>query len=167
MIEGIRAAEPQDFEAVEAIENKADQLFIDLCQPVEWGSAPSGASRASEPGFILVADDGAGTIIGFVHVLDAEGVAHLEQLSVLPEHGRRGYGRALLEAAVSEARGRGHRRMTLRTYADVPWNAPFYARAGFMEEDPSTPFHKQLVEIEHRLGLDRHGRRILMARPLL
>ncbi len=144
----------------------ADQLFIDLFRPNRWEAAPSGASRAAEPGFLLVVADESETIVGFVHVLETGGIAHLEQLSVSPEHGRRGYGRALVEAAKSEARRRGHDRMTLRTYADVPWNAPFYARAGFVEESPSTPFQRHLVLVERRLGLDQHGRRIQMGLTL-
>jgi GNAT superfamily N-acetyltransferase len=166
VVEGIRFAEHRDFEAIEAIENSADQLFIELFHPAVWGSAPSGATRASESGFLLVAEDGSGTIVGFVHVLEVDGIAHLEQLSVLPEQGRRGYGRALVEAAKAEARRRGHDRMTLRTYADVAWNAPFYRRAGFTEDRPATPFLKQLVEVEHRLGLDQYGRRIQMVATL-
>lgn len=116
----------------------------------------------SEPGFVLIAAEESGAPVGFVHVLDEDGFAHLEQLSVLPERGRRGYGRALVEAAKSKARHRGHKRMTLRTYADVPWNAPFYARAGFTEEEPATKFHERLVEVEHQRGLDRYGRRVQM-----
>ncbi|WP_066517114.1 GNAT family N-acetyltransferase [Curtobacterium ammoniigenes] len=166
MVEGIRVAEQRDLEALEAVENKADQLFIELFQPPLWGAAQSGAERAAEPGFVLVADDSSGTIVGFVHVLEVDGIAHLEQLSVVPEHGRRGYGRTLVEAAKAEGRRRGHDRMTLRTYANVAWNAPFYRRAGFTEEEPATPFHRRLVEVEHELGLDQYGQRIQMVASL-
>ncbi len=116
---------------------------------------------------MLVADESAtGTIVGFVHVLESGEIAHLEQISVLPEHGRRGYGRRLLEAAMDEARSRGFERLTLRTYADVPWNAPFYAGLGFVETEPMTDFHKSLVDVEERLGLDRYGRRVEMTAAL-
>lgn len=166
MVGGIRAAAPQDFEAIERIENRADQLFIDLFQPAHWEPAPAGAARAAEPGFMLVAVDDAGIVVGFAHVLEVDGIAHLEQLSVPPEHGRRGYGRALVEAAKDEALGRGYDRLTLRTFADVPWNGPFYARFGFVQEEPATAFHHELVAVEHRLGLDKYGRRVQMSAPL-
>lgn len=74
-----------------------------------------------------------------------------------------GWGRRVLVAAMRVARERAHERMTLRTYADVPWNAPFYATAGFVEETPVTAFHRGLVDIERRLGLDARGRRVQMA----
>lgn len=99
-------------------------------------------------------------------MLEAAGVAHLEQLSVLPGYGRRGYGRRLIEAAKDESRRHGYRRMTLRTYADVPWDAPFYSRAGFVAEEAASEFHRALIDTEMRLGLDRYGRRVQMVADL-
>ncbi|RII94048.1 GNAT family N-acetyltransferase [Clavibacter californiensis] len=167
----IRLAAARDLEALQRIEDDADRLLVDLLGPEDWPPAPTGASRAAEPGFLLVAedpdaDDGSAGLVGFAHVLEVDGLAHLEQVSVPSEHGRRGHGRALVEAAAGEARRRGHRRITLRTFADVPWNAPSYARMGFAEEQPATPFHRALVATEARLGLDRLGRRIQMGREL-
>ena len=163
----IRRAVPKDYLAVESIENAADQLLIDRLSPDRWEPAPSGLSRAAAAGFVLVAEEiETGTIVGFVHVLEADGIAHLEQLSVLPQMGRRGYGRALLDTAMDEARRRGYGLITLRTYAHVPWNAPFYARAGFVETPPTTDFHRDLIEVEERLGLARFGRRVQMTAAL-
>jgi len=96
-------------------------------------------------------------------VLEVADVAHLEQLSIAPEHGRQGHGRALLRAAIGEARRRGYERMTLRTFADIPWNGPFYSSAGFVESSPMTGFHEMLVQVERELGLHEHGRRIQMS----
>lgn len=163
----IRLIASDDYPAVESIENAADQLLIDQLSPESWEPAPSGLSRASEPGFLLVAEDTeAGNIVGFVHVLEIDGIAHLEQISVLPQVGRRGYGRRLMEAAMDESRRRGYEQLSLRTYADVPWNAPFYARLGFVETEPTTGFHKLLVDVEERLGLARYGRRVQMTATL-
>lgn len=142
-------------------------MLIDGLSPESWEHAPSGLSRAAQPGFVLVAEQTeTGTIVGFVHVLENDGIVHLEQLSVLPQEGRRGYGRRLLQAAMDEARRRGYERLTLRTYADVPWNASFYARVGFVETQPTTDFHKALIEVEERLGLARYGRRVQMTAAL-
>jgi GNAT superfamily N-acetyltransferase len=166
----IRHAVSTDHADLESVENAADQLLIDVLHPDQWEPAPPGSSRASKPGFILVAEAAEdGMIVGFVHVLEPEGetTAHLEQISVLPSYGRQGHGRRLLRAAMSEARRRGHERLTLRTYKDVPWNAPFYARLGFVETVPTTEFHKHLVDAEEALGLTRHGRRVDMTVSLL
>jgi GNAT superfamily N-acetyltransferase len=120
----IRVAEARDLSRLPTIEDAADELLIALFHPARWGEAPTGEARASTPGFILVAIDVAqDQAIGFAHVLEVAQLAQLEQVSVLPEHGRQGTGRALVEAAKVEAKSRGHRRMSLRTYSDVPWNS--------------------------------------------
>ncbi|MFS0713541.1 GNAT family N-acetyltransferase [Microbacterium sp. 2P01SA-2] len=168
----IRPPRPDELSLLEDIENDADALLRDLLDPPTWWPAPTGASRADEAGFLLVADvgeggaGGAGVIAGFVHVLEADGHAHLEQLSVSPEHGRRGYGGKLVEAAMTFARDRGHDRMSLRTFADVPWNAPFYERLGFVVTEPRSEFELMLVETEERMGLDALGPRVQMTADL-
>lgn len=162
----IRPPSPGELDLLEGIENDADALLRDLLDPPIWWPAPTGASRAAEPGFLLVADVGDRVIAGFVHVLELDGHAHLEQLSVSPEHGRRGYGRMLVEAAMTFARDRGHDRMSLRTFADVPWNAPFYERLGFAVTEPRSEFELMLVETEERMGLDALGPRVQMTADL-
>jgi GNAT superfamily N-acetyltransferase len=167
----IRPAVAADLAALQGIEDRADRILVELLRPAEWWPAPTGAERAAEPGFLLVAEDADadaedGALVGFAHVLEVDGLAHLEQVAVPPKHGRRGHGGALVEAAAGEARRRGHGRITLRTFADVPWNAPAYARAGFVEEEPVTPFHRGLAATEARLSLDLVGRRIQMGREL-
>lgn len=153
---------------IEAIENAADAMLIDRLQPEHWEPAPSGAVRNAQPGFLLVAFESArDSVVGFVHVLEIDGVAHLEQLSVVPTYGRRGYGRKLLEDSMAEAGKRGYDELTVRTYADVPWNAPFYGTCSFTETEPVTDFHRCLASLEKELGLDRYGRRIQMTVQLV
>lgn len=162
----IRPATPEDLDALEDIENAADTLFLRRFEPDEWAGASTGHDRSAQPGFLFVVAGSADAPLGFVHVLEVDDGAHLEQVAVRPEAGRRGLGRALVEAALAEAAARGHDRLTLRTYAEVPWNAPFYRRLGFEESEPDTVFLRGLVEIERRLGLDRHGRRVQMTASL-
>ncbi|MGU3357268.1 GNAT family N-acetyltransferase [Microbacterium sp. M4A5_1d] len=162
----IRPPSPGELDILEGIENDADALLRDRLDPPTWWPAPPGSARAAESGFLLVAHVGDGVVAGFVHVLELEGHAHLEQLSVSPEHARRGYGRKLVEAAMAYARDRGHDRMSLRTFADVPWNAPFYERLGFAVTDPRSEFELMLVETEERIGLDALGPRVQMTAKL-
>ena len=89
---------------------------------------------------------------------------HLAQLSVHPASGRRGIGGALLTATVDLARERGFDRVTLTTYAEVPWNAPFYARHGWRPLTELTSGLRALCEDEVRCGLDRYGPRTGMMR---
>ncbi|RFA13645.1 GNAT family N-acetyltransferase [Subtercola boreus] len=162
----VRFAQARDLSAIEQIENRADQLLINQFHPDGWPAAPAGAARASQPGFLLVAELADDSVAGFAHVLETEGFCHLEQLSVTPEHARQGVGRMLVEAAKQHARMRGHAQISLRTFADVPWNAPFYATAGFIEEEPTTPFHRSLIDVEAEHGLDRYERRVHMVAHL-
>ena len=59
-----------------------------------------------------------------------DGAAHIEQVSVHPDHARQGLGRALIEHASSWARSRDLHSLTLTTYVDVPWNGPVLRTPG-------------------------------------
>src|SRR5262249_27528166 len=74
----------------------------------------------------------AGAPVGFalVAIIDAS-TAHLEEIDVLPAHGRRGLGTRLVEEVCRWAASAGHGSVTLTTFRDVPWNMPFYQRLGF------------------------------------
>ena len=155
----VRFATGADLELLEDIENDADRLFLERFAPDDWSPAVSGRERAAQPGFLLVvAQRDEHEPVGFAHVLELRGTAHLEQLAVRTAFGRHGYGRALVDAALAEAGRRGHDRVTLRTYADVPWNAPFYSRLGFVESEPDTDDLRGLLAEEARLGLERYDR---------
>ncbi|UMG91656.1 GNAT family N-acetyltransferase [Nocardioides sp. TF02-7] len=160
----VRPAEPADLPRLAVVEGAADGLFAELFGDPGWDPPTSGEARAAEPGFLLVAEAD-GVVVGFAHVLDLAGHAHLEQLAVHPEHSRRGHGTALVRAALAEARRRGHDELTLSTYADVPWNAPYYRRLGFRELHELPPHLERVREHERAIGLERHGRRVLMAAP--
>lgn len=123
------------------------------------GPAPTGAQRDAAPGFLLVADP----VVGFAHVVLIDGEAHLEQVSVHPDHARRGTGTALVRAAMDRARSEGHDRLSLCTYRDVPFNGPFYAGLGFTEVSELLPYQRRLREAERALGLDRAGVRVVMS----
>lgn len=170
----VRLARTRDLPHLAAIEDSGVAMFEavlgDLTGDVLASPAPSGEERASQDGFLLVAEPGSGEEpVGFAHVRLLDGHAHLDQLSVRPDHGRRGLGASLVEAACARLSVLGHGSITLLTYADLPWNAPFYARLGFAEvpgDEPRPNHHLALFAEEERLGLARHGRRVLMRRVL-
>lgn len=162
----IRLARPEDLPLIGPIEDAGDALFVQRFGALDWPDATSGQERAAEPGILLVAVGDDDEVIGFAHVLDLGGHWHLEQLSVDPGHGRRGVGTALLEATHAALAAHGIPEVTLMTYADVPWNAPFYADHGYVELDPVPPHLMPLLESDERWGLSRHGRRVTMVRHL-
>jgi len=56
---------------------------------------------------------------------------HLYQVDTHPQHARRGLGAALIERLCADAQAMGLSAMTLSTFTNVAWNAPYYARLGF------------------------------------
>lgn len=154
----VRPADRGDLAHLQRIELSADPMFEERFGPTGWG-APSGPERAEKPGFLLVAGD---PPVGFAHVLDLEGTMHLEQLSVDASALRRGIGTMLVSAVLRAARDRGHDEVSLCTYLDVPWNAPFYRALGFEVEERLTPLHRRLRDHEIEIGLDRFGTRVVM-----
>ncbi|MFJ2769135.1 GNAT family N-acetyltransferase [Streptomyces sp. NPDC087300] len=92
---------------------------------------------------------------------------HIEQVSVHPRAARRGIGGALIGHAAERARAAGRSALTLTTFADVPWNAPYYARIGFrpLAPDELTPRLRAIRAHEAELGLDRWPR-LCMRRDL-
>ena len=67
-----------------------------------------------------------------------DGCAHVEQVSVAPAHARRGLGAALIDHLAAVAAAEGRPAVTLTTFRDVPWNAPYYERLGFRVIAPPT-----------------------------
>jgi GNAT superfamily N-acetyltransferase len=93
--------------------------------------------------------------------------AHIEQVSVDPSHARQGLGRSLLDTASAWAEERGLAALTLTTYAEVPWNAPYYRRLGFQElaVDQMSSGLRHIRDQESARGLDEWPR-VAMRRQL-
>lgn len=104
--------------------------------------------------------------VGYVRVDRVDDLAHVQELAVIPGQMRRGIGSALLEAACDWARENGLAAVTLTTFVDVPWNAPFYRARGFVEAPASAPELAAIRQAERDGGLDAVGRRIVMRREL-
>jgi GNAT superfamily N-acetyltransferase len=108
-------------------------LFLDLPPDHEFAIAErSRWQRCLASGGVLLAIDASGRSLGFAAcgMLDAE--PYLEQLSVRSAAMRCGIGSALLHAAEYNVRLGGGRTMWLTTYGHLPWNRPFYERAGYV-----------------------------------
>jgi GNAT superfamily N-acetyltransferase len=122
---------------------------------------------AQQAGLLWVALEPTGAPVGFAVASICGRRVHLEELDVLPGHGRKGIGSALIEAVEDYALKSDCTEITLTTFRDVPWNAPFYARLGF-EVIPEQELGAELVRRlsdEVALGLE-HSRRVAMRRPL-
>lgn len=158
----MRPALPDELARLPALELASDSLLAGWVDGPLPG--PATAAELAASAAVLVAGDAR---VGFARLEVVDGDAHLEQLSVHPAHARQGWGGRLLEASCRWAAGAGHRRITLCTFADVPFNAPLYRRAGFVELPP--PWGPGLTAARRReqaAGLDALGRRLVMVRRL-
>ena len=165
----IRPACLDEREELRAIERAAGSLFAAAGLVEVAAHEPEsveGLAKYIAGGRAWVIADGE-TAIGYSLVDIVDGLAHLEQMSVRPEFGRRGLGAALLEHVCEWARGENFAAITLTTFADLPWNAPFYARHGFVVLAASElgPELRALRETETAHGLDP-DRRVCMRRAL-
>ncbi|AWZ05371.1 MULTISPECIES: GNAT family N-acetyltransferase [unclassified Streptomyces] len=110
---------------------------------------------------------GEGTPVGYLIADRVDGNLHVEQVSVHPDRAHRRIGRSLLEHLAERAAAEGAPALTLTTFTDVPWNAPYYARCGFRILDDSG-LGTGLRDIRDREavhGLDRWPR-VCMRRDL-
>ncbi|MFI6597033.1 GNAT family N-acetyltransferase [Nonomuraea sp. NPDC050536] len=164
MTVSIRPAEPRDLAALPDIERVCDGVFHEVGIVFPDG-APVIEEVIAQGAPVWVAGD---PPVGFAGIIELDGRVHLEQLAVLPQHGRRGIGGALVSAVLAAAAAQGSPGVTLLTFRDVPWNAPFYARHGFTEFPaaqwgPGLHAHWQ-AEID--AGLHTLGPRLAMHHPL-
>lgn len=58
---------------------------------------------------------------------------HIDELDVQQDMQGRGLGRRLVSHVTEWARGNGFSALSLTTFRNVAWNAPFYASCGFEE----------------------------------
>ena len=154
----ITKARPEDLSLLPAIELAAARLLA--------GHAPESVLTETTEHAVLEAAQRHGHLwvalagdvpAGFAHVEVLEPtVAHLEEIDVHPEHGRRGLGGRLVMTVCAWAATTGFREVTLTTFRDVPFNMPFYARLGFDVIPPEelSSVLRAVLEDEARRGLD-------------
>ncbi|AQZ65821.1 probable acetyltransferase [[Actinomadura] parvosata subsp. kistnae] len=147
----VRWAEKSELPGLAAVEVAADGLFEQV--GIVFPPGTTQIEEVSDPGVVLVEGtppDGF-ALIGWV-----DGNLHLEQLAVRPDRMRQGIGGRLMAAVIDHAGAAGAPAVTLTTFRDVPWNAPWYERHGFtvMPEQEWGPQLRELVRRERELGIE-------------
>lgn len=132
----IRPARPADAANLPAIERSAAGLFR-LDPALAWLADSDVADTAQhlqaiEYAHVWVAENTDGQLAGFLRAVEISHWLHVEELSVSQEFQGQGIGRTLMLAAIEEARRQRLAGLTLTTFRDLPWNAPFYQRMGFV-----------------------------------
>ncbi|HXZ68627.1 MAG TPA: GNAT family N-acetyltransferase, partial [Alphaproteobacteria bacterium] len=117
-------------------------------------------------GTLWVAADARDVPTGFVNCWVENDFLHIDELSVDAVHQRKGIGRALMRTAMLAAQDRQLQGCVLRTFRDIPWNGPFYASLGFVEEEPPEleALIARCVRAERELGLEMARRCTMIMR---
>jgi len=166
----IRLARVDDLLPIREIERAAGSLFRETEFSFVADDEPMSIDVLHEyqsAGHIRVAIDGHDQPIGFAVTCIIDGAVHLHEMSIHPAYGRKGVGKQLIQTVCKWAKATGLPAMTLSTFRDIPWNAPYYARLGFriLEEEELTDGLREIRTHELRLGLPI-DRRICMRKEL-
>ena len=140
----IRPAQPADAAALGAL-----------------GAAPRGE------GLTLVVEGHDGAVVGLAHARPHGPVWHLEQLCVHPASRGKGIGGDLLDAIEARARDGGALAISLRTYRDVPGDAPWFLRRGYEVMEPPPSSMDDIIAAEAAAGLLDGPPRVAMLRQLV
>ena len=163
----IRIARQDDARALPGIEQSAGLAFRAIPE-LAWLADDDNISAERHRELIArgscwVATDGRDRPIAFLCAETLGDTLHVWELDVRLEHQGSGIGRTLLETAIGHARQRGLAALTLTTFRDVAWNAPFYRRIGFqvLEETEAGERLTGLLRREAEHGMPA-GRRCAM-----
>ena len=127
-------------------------------QAIAEDEPPSVATlrRYCDDQMLWVAVDDKDVPVAYVIVEPVDGCVHIEQVSVHPDFAGKRLGGALIETVMNWAASRRCPAVTLTTFSEVPWNAPYYARLGFqvIPEAELSPGLRRIRTQEKELGLD-------------
>jgi ribosomal protein S18 acetylase RimI-like enzyme len=133
----IRRAEPADEDALAALDRVTWSSLTSPAPPPSPGR-PFFDERTEPENVLVAVEDGA--VAGYVKLgraTELEASDHVRMINgivVLPEQRGKGVGRALIDAAVAEARAHGARRLTLRVLSHNDAARRLYEAAGFSVE---------------------------------
>ncbi|MGN9914491.1 GNAT family N-acetyltransferase [Phytohabitans sp. LJ34] len=131
----IRAVRQAELPLLRDIERAAGEGFRDIGMPQIADDDPLPLTTLAayhQAGRAWVATDPTDVPVGYLIADVVDGNLHIEQVSVHPRRARRGIGRRLVDHLAAYATATGVPALTLTTFADVPWNAPYYTRCGFV-----------------------------------
>lgn len=156
----MRPMRPEDAAAACAVSAEAGERFRTMAEPRIAACAddlPFTVDELSvyvDGGRAWVATEDE-AVVGFAIVDVIGGCAHIEEVDVAPASGDRGHGSLLVDEVARWARTAGFDAVTLTTFRDVPWNAPWYVRRGFrvLPDAELTPELRQLRDKENEQGL--------------
>ncbi len=136
----IRSPRPDELEALRSIERDAGRTFAGIGLAEVAADEPLSVAQLEafrSAGRVWVAVDGRDRPAAYLLSAVVDGCAHIEQVSVAPRHARQGLGAALVDQLEATAVTERRPALTLTAFRDVPWNAPYYRRLGFVVVEPA------------------------------
>ncbi len=167
----IEYARPDDLASLEEIQIEAASLFPEEDVPAELRQQGIPLSimteAAREERLWIAVETNSDATVGFALAIEVGHWGHLAEVDVLPAHGRRGIGRALVATVIDWALKGRFPMLTLTTFRHLAWNAPFYASLGFTEFPVNEwpPEFAARVKRELGPGIDP-AKRVAMRLPL-
>ncbi|SDA84407.1 GNAT family N-acetyltransferase [Mesorhizobium qingshengii] len=159
----IRMAQEGDAEALPDIEQSAGEAYREIAE-LAWITDDDNQTveRHCEliaKGKCWVAVEHDDQPVAFLSAEIHDDTLHIWELAVRLDRQRSGIGRALLDKAIADARERRLAALTLTTFRDVIWNAPFYHKLGFLMLDDAQAGERlrQVLrrEVEHGMPASR------------
>ncbi|MBA3781613.1 MAG: GNAT family N-acetyltransferase [Nocardioides sp.] len=162
----LREATRRDLPVLRAVERAAGVPFRDVGMALVADDEPLSLEELSvfkDDGRAWVVTDASDVAVAYLLVEIVDDAAHIEQVSVHPAHARQRLGQQLIDRAEAWARERCLASLTLTTFAEVPWNAPYYARLGFevLSESTIGPGLRRVCREEADHGLARWPRVVM------
>ncbi|MBE9079077.1 GNAT family N-acetyltransferase [Romeria aff. gracilis LEGE 07310] len=130
----IRSAVIEELALLSHIEQSAAALFLDTLYSFLANAEPLPLDfvwQRFQAGQVWVAVDRHDAVVGYAMTREVDSTIYLQQIDVEPKHSQRGIGSALVNEVCSWARFNGYSVVSLSTFRDIPWNAPFYSKLGF------------------------------------
>ena len=155
----IELAGSEHLSAIPTIELAAAAMFSEADLPVEIRYLVTEEDllhRAQRDARLWVALTEERIPVGFAMAEIVDGSAHLDEMDVMPDYGRRGIGTKLINTLINWARSADYPLLTLITFRHLPWNAPFYEQLGFVSMD-SSEVGEELADLlaeESNAGID-------------
>lgn len=165
----IRLANADELLALPAIERAAGKQFVEFGMDYLDNITVSMETliESQKSGHVWVITTDVAEAVGFAVISADETRIHLEEIDIEPAHSRQGLGKALIDAICDWGRSAGFMTISLSTFRDIPWNAPYYDRLGFkvVPESEMTESYCDVREAEAEIGLPV-SQRVIMCKNL-
>lgn len=136
----IRPATENDLHHLPEIDNDANLTLAALGVPklenIDPYEVSFYAKHLQKSQIFVASPESDSTPVAYAILATKDSQPYLNELAVLTDHRRKGLGRKLLQRCIDAARERDGEWLSLTTYKNVPFNAPFYTQYGFV---PFTP----------------------------